>query len=66
MRSLRRADTGPLRFDDIRTSSGAAQLEAFNREDPAVAEAVKQTQELRRIREKLTALEAPPVDIVGN
>lgn len=66
VRSLSRADTGPLRFDDIRTSSGAAQLEAFNREDPAVAEAVKQTAELRRIREKLTALEAPPVDIVGN
>lgn len=66
LRTLSRADTGPLRFDDIRTSSGASQLAAFNREDPAVAEAVKQTAELRKIREKLTALEAPPVDIVGN
>jgi hypothetical protein len=66
LRTLNRADTGPLRFDDIRTSSGASQLAALNREDPAVAEAVKQTAELRKIREKLTALEAPPVDIVGN
>jgi hypothetical protein len=66
LRTLSRADTGPLRFDDIRTSSGASQLAALNREDPAVAEAVKQTAELRKIREKLTALEAPPVDIVGN
>lgn len=66
LRTLSRADTGPLRFDDIRTSSGASQLAAFNREDPAVAEAVKQTAELRKIREKLTSLEAPPVDIVGN
>ena len=66
LRTLSRADTGPLRFDDIRTSSGASQLAAFDREDPAVAEAVKQTAELRKIREKLSALEAPPVDIVGN
>lgn len=66
LRTLSRADTGPLRFDDIRTSSGASQLAAFNREDPAVAEAVKQTAELRRIREKLSALETSTVDIVGN
>lgn len=66
LRTLSRADTGPLRFDDIRTSSGASQLAALTREDPAIAEAVKQTAELRRIREKLAALEAPPVDIVGN
>jgi hypothetical protein len=66
LRTLSRADTGPLRFDDIRTSSGASQLAALSREDPAVAEAQKQTAELRKIREKLTALEAPPVDIVGN
>ena len=66
LRTLSRADTGPLKFDDIRTSSGASQLAAFNREDPAIAEAVKQTAELRKIREKITALEAPPVDIVGN
>ena len=66
LRTLSRADTGPLRFDDIRTSSGASQLAALNREDPALAESVKQTAELRKIREKLAALEAPPVDIVGN
>ena len=66
LRTLNRADTGPLRFDDIRTSSGASQLAALNREDPALAESVKQTAELRKIREKLAALEAPPVDIVGN
>jgi hypothetical protein len=66
LRTLSRADTGPLRFDDIRTSSGASQLAALNREDPALAEAAKQTAELRKIREKLAALEAPPVDIVGN
>lgn len=66
LRVLSRADTGPLRFDDIRTSSGASQLAALTREDPAIAEAVKQTAELRKIREKLAALEAPPVDIVGN
>jgi hypothetical protein len=41
-------------------------LAALNREDPALAESVKQTAELRKIREKLAALEAPPVDIVGN
>jgi rhamnose utilization protein RhaD (predicted bifunctional aldolase and dehydrogenase) len=66
LRTLSRADTGPLRFDDIRTSSGASQLAALNREDPALAESVKQTAELRKIREKLAALEALPVDIVGN
>lgn len=66
LRTLSRADTAPLRFDDIRTSSGASQLAAFNREDPAVVEAVKQTAELRRIREKLSALETGTVDIVGN
>jgi hypothetical protein len=66
LRTLSRADAGPLRFDDIRTSSGASQLAALNREDPALAESVKQTAELRKIREKLAALEAPPVDIVGN
>lgn len=66
LRTLSRPDAGPLRFDDIRTSSGASQLAAFNREDPAIAEAVKQTAELRKIREKLAALDAPPVDIVGN
>jgi hypothetical protein len=66
LRTLSRADTGPLRFDDIRTSSGASQLAALSREDPALAESVKQTAELRKIREKLAALEAPPVDIVGN
>jgi hypothetical protein len=41
-------------------------LAALNREDPALAESVKQTAELRKIREKLAALEASPVDIVGN
>lgn len=66
LQALSRADTGPLRFDDIRTSSGASQLLALNRPDAALVEAEKQTAELRRIREKLTALEAPPVDIVGN
>lgn len=66
LRVLSRADTGPLKFDDIRTSSGASQLAALTREDPAIAEAVKQTAELKKIREKLAALEAPPVDIVGN
>lgn len=66
LQALSRADTGPLRFDDIRTSSGASQLLALNRPDAALVEAEKQTAELRRIREKLAALEAPPVDIVGN
>ena len=66
LRTLSRADTGPLRFDDIRTSAGASQLAAFDREDPAIAEAVKQTAELRKIREKLSALETNEVDIVGN
>ena len=66
LQALSRADTGPLRLDDIRTSSGASQLAAFSRQDPALAEAVKQTLELQRIRQQLAAIEVGQVDIVGN
>ncbi len=57
----------PLKISDIRTSEGIGQFLALatGREDPAVAEARKQTVELEAMNRKLDELAAQKAEIMG-
>jgi hypothetical protein len=60
-------NTEPLKAADIRSSEGISQFLALatNREDPAVAESRKQTNELQGLRQDLRELQAQKAEIMG-
>jgi hypothetical protein len=64
---LQRRNNEPLRAADIRSSEGIGQFLALatGREDPAVAEARKQTNELVGLRQDLRELQAQKAEIMG-
>jgi hypothetical protein len=56
-----------LQANDVRSSEGVAQFLALatGREDPAIAEYRKQTQEIRQLRQDIQALQQQQVEILG-
>jgi hypothetical protein len=64
---LQRRNNEPLRAADIRSSEGIGQFLALatGREDPAVAEARKQTNEIVGLRQDLRELQAQKAEIMG-
>lgn len=67
LEELSRLSQEQLTISDVRTAEGAAQFLALatGREDPAVAEARKQVQELQKIQREIRELRNQPVDILG-
>jgi hypothetical protein len=64
---LQRRNNEPLKAADIRSSEGIGQFLALatGREDPAVAEARKQTNEIVGLRQDLRELQAQKAEIMG-
>ena len=64
---LRARNNEPLRVSDIRTSEGISQVIALatGREDPAIAEARRQTAELAAMNRKLDEIRTEKAEIMG-
>ena len=67
LNGLRLRNNEPLKAADIRSSEGVSQFLALatGREDPAVAEARKQTNEIVGLRQDLRELQAQKAEIMG-